>query len=134
MPSPTLVVLRVPSKATKTRRQKSTTSGKVRDSVNVRRMKKPFPYAPHIIGWGAHRSMESTRTRKSSVSNTDRSGNCWRKLMSRLFSWNFLIVAYLATLIFLLSGCASTYVSTKVGGTEYVWQMSMEKNEESTDE
>tara|TARA_R110000824_G_scaffold7972_4_gene36379 strand:- start:1562 stop:1678 length:117 start_codon:yes stop_codon:yes gene_type:complete len=28
-----------------------------------------------------------------------------------------------------LSGCASTYVSTKVGDTEYIWQMSLEKTE-----
>jgi len=31
--------------------------------------------------------------------------------------------------VVLLGGCSSTYVSTKVGGTEYTWQMSLEKSE-----
>jgi hypothetical protein len=34
---------------------------------------------------------------------------------------------WLIAFLIALSGCSSTYVSTRVGETEYTWQMSLEK-------
>jgi len=50
-------------------------------------------------------------------------------MVRRFFTWGGLILAYLLVVVLALTGCSSTYVSTKVGETEYVWQMSLEKTE-----
>jgi hypothetical protein len=52
------------------------------------------------------------------------------RMLNALMSWKAIIVAIiLIAVLGVVSGCSSTYVSTKVGETEYVWQMSLEKTE-----
>jgi hypothetical protein len=52
------------------------------------------------------------------------------RILNALMSWEAIIVAILLIAVLgAISGCSSTYVSTTVGETEYVWQMSLEKTE-----
>ena len=45
-------------------------------------------------------------------------------------SWEAVALVFVCAVVLgVLVGCSSTYVSTTVGETEYIWQMSLEKTE-----
>ena len=109
----------VASKDSKTHRPRSITFVRVTAWGNAPQMNKPSRSAQPTTALDDRRSLASTHTRANSESDTDRSVNFWRestmKLMSAVFSWQFIVIAHLVILsLFLLSGC-STFVTTTVG-------------------
>lgn len=112
-----------------TRHQKYITFARVTAWGNAPQMTRQSRFAQPTIGSDSPHSSASTRTRNNSVNDTELKQSYWRKLMiasiSRLFSWEFIILAFIAFMVIALTGC-SVHTFAELGDTSYSASISLE--------